>query len=167
MRGLPPCCQTRATRAGAPGQLIDTDPCPLASAEQYDCQHSRRDSNADCDPSKARRFSVAAHSCALDVFRQHAHADGPSRDTLKSRDVKHRFELPRRTCRPGILKYPLKQVVREDLHLLGYDGRKFAPPLDQRECRFAHAAFAQWLSQQVRRRHRILNRQIDANSARR
>ena len=75
------------------------------------------------------------------------------------------LQLPRRSCRTGILKYLLECLVREDLHCLRDAGRKLAALLDLCQPPFRDPSFAQRIGQQVCGGNRILNRQVDTDSS--
>ena len=57
--------------------------------------------------------------------------------------------------------------MRVHLESLRHAGGKLAPLLHSRKLHFCHPASLQRLGQQIRRRHRVLDRQIDAHAARR
>ncbi len=99
------------------------------------------------------------------MFRSDAHANRSRGQSGKPRDPEDCLKLPRRLRRTGILKYPLKQTVCKDLHLLGHDRRELSSPLNQCQSRFGDPSFAKRISQQVSCGHRVLNREIDSYSA--
>ena len=103
-------------------------------------------------------------SCASNVLGTDADSDQARGHMLQSGNVHYSFELPGRLCRSRILEYLLEQLMRVDLHKLGRASRKLATLLDLCEHSFSHASLAQWVGQQIGRRHRILDREINSDS---
>ena len=86
---------------------------------------------------------------------------------MHSGNVDRDLQLPWRLRRTGILEYFREKLMSLDLQELGGARGKLAPALDARQQRLGDVSVAKRAGQQVRGGHGILDREVDANSARR
>ena len=100
------------------------------------------------------------------MFGADTDADQASCDMPQSGQVNHCLELPWCSCRPGVCEYCLKQLVGIDLYELRQASGEFATLLDLRQHSFRHSSGAQGIGQQIGRCHRILDGEINPDSAR-
>src|ERR1700728_4539685 len=123
------------------------------------------DGDGDGDTHEAASVRGGAPGGILNVLRADAHADEAAEDVLDTWNADDDLELPRGMQRAGVAEEMLKTVVSVDLKALGDAGGEVAALLNAGEESVGDAMFAQRAAEEIGRGDRILNSEIDADSA--
>src|ERR1700678_4013046 len=99
------------------------------------------------------------------MFRANADPDDSSRNMLQSRNADSNFQLPRRFDFAWMAKDVFGSLMRVRLQPLRHSSGKLSPLLHAGQQRFRDPSLPKRIGQQIRCRHRVLNREVDADSS--